>query len=210
MKTYSTIIDISTPLNEETPVYPGNPKVEIQQFASATGSSFNSQILLGTHVGTHIDAPAHAFADGAKIETLALSHFIGPARVLDLTGSIESIKKEEIQIKDIKKGERILLKTTNSARGFTIFYNDYVFLSSAAAEFLAEQEILLVGIDSFSVKQKGSKDNVPHTALLSKNIPILEGIDLSGAEEGEYFLSAAPLASETSDAAPARAILLKQ
>ncbi len=205
----TNIIDISIPLNGNTPVYPGNPKVGITHFPSASGQSFNSQILLGTHVGTHIDAPAHAFRTGKKIQDFPLSYFVGPARVLDLTQSKISISVEDVKIKSVEKGERILLKTSNSSRGFSKFYDDYVFLSAEAAEYLASLEITLVGIDAFSIKQKGSKDNRPHTALLSKNIPIIEGLNLSVVEEDNYYLIAAPLSTETDDAAPARAILTK-
>lgn len=209
MQSSGKIIDISIRLNADTPIYPGNPKVEITHFASASGQSFNSQILLGTHVGTHIDAPAHAFADGIKIEDMPLTHFVGPVRVIDLTKSTHSISVEDLLSKSIQADERILLKTSNSVRGFRSFYDDYVFISPEAAEYLATKQVLLVGIDAFSVKQKGSPDNRPHTALLSKNIPIIEGLDLSKTNEGEYFLYAAPLACDTGDAAPTRAILIK-
>ncbi len=209
MVTDREIIDISIFLNANTPVYPGNPPVEIKHFASASGQSFNSQILLGSHVGTHIDAPAHAFSEGKKIQDFPLNYFVGGVRVLDLSSSKSSISLVDIKSKNVKKGERILLKTTNSSRGFTHFYDDYVFLSPEAAHYVAEKEIRLLGIDSFSVKQKGSPDNRPHTELLSKNIPIIEGIDLAKVTEGAYFLVALPLAAETNDAAPARVVLLK-
>lgn len=202
-------IDISIHLNPQTPVYPGNPSVVIEHFASASGQSFNSQFTLGTHVGTHIDAPAHAFKNGLAIQDMPLSHFIGPARVIDVTHAQVSISTEDLLSQNIKKGERILLKTNNSERGFDTFYEDYVYLSPEAALYLAQQEVLLVGIDSFSVKQKGSADNTPHTHLLEKHIPILEGINLNGVAEGKYFLVAQPLAIEAGDAAPARAVLIQ-
>ena len=67
---------------------------------------------------------------------------------------------------------------------------------------------MLVGIDYLSIKQRGSKDNTPHTALLERSIPILEGIDLSEVTEGSYFLAALPLKFDHIEASPCRAVLL--
>lgn len=208
MFNYDKIIDISLPLHDNMPIYPGNPKTEFEHFASASGSSFNSKITTSSHNGTHIDAPRHAFSDGKGIDELSLDLFIGPCRVLDFTASKAEITIDDLQSKDIKENERILFKTSNSIRGFETFYNDYVYLSSQGAVYLAELRVSLVGIDAWSIKQKGSKDNTSHTALLSKEIPILEGINLKDAEETKYTLIALPLKLSTLDGSPVRAALL--
>ena len=205
---YTRIIDISIPLKAGTAVYPGNPPVELESFRSASGSSTNSVIRMSTHAGTHIDSPGHAFKEGLDIDDLSLNLFMGPCRVLDMTASIGSISVSDLKTKDIRRGERILLKTTNSDRGFETFYDDYVYLSGEAAEYLANTGILLCGIDAWSIKQKGSTDNTPHTALLSRTIPILEGLDLKHVTEGSYTLVAFPLKIQAKDGAPARAVLL--
>lgn len=196
-------------LNKDTAVYPGNPPVTIEHFKSASGGSRNSAFHMGTHVGTHIDAPNHAFADRLDIDDLSLNTFVGPCRVLDLTTVKRSITREDLEKKNIARGERILLKTANSARGFEKFYDDYVYLSGDAAKYLAERGVMLVGIDAWSVKQKGLKDNTPHTHLLEKYIPIIEGLDLKQTVEDTYFLIALPLRLQVPDGAPARVILLQ-
>lgn len=205
---YKTIIDISLTLNNETIIYPGNPPFKIDTFKSATGSSTNSQFSSSTHNGTHIDSPGHAFEDGLDIDDLSLSTFIGPCRVLDLSSSVSHISQSDLEKKQIKKGERILLKTSNSERGFSTFYDDYVYLSGDGSKYLARLGVTLVGIDALSVKQKGSKDNTPHTALLAKLIPIIEGLDLKHVAEGEYTIIAFPLKINAKDGAPARVVLL--
>ncbi len=209
MSNYSTIIDISLPLDNDTPLYPGNPKNEFEHFASASGSSYNSKITVSSHNGTHIDAPRHAFANGKGIDSIELNRFIGSCRVLDFTACQKEISLNDLQAKKIVSGERILFKTTNSIRGFETFYEDYVYLSSQGAVYLAEIGIALVGIDALSIKQKGSKDNTPHTALLAKEIPIIEGINLRDVTEGIYQLIALPLKLTDLDASPVRAILLR-
>lgn len=208
MLEYTEIIDISLPLNTQTIIYPGNPKIELETLKSTSGNLL-TKITFGSHTGTHIDAPRHVSESGMSIDQIPLDTCVGSCRVIESTSSIGSVKPQDIESKNIQKGERILLKTSNSNRGFNQFYEDYVFVSSDAAAFLVEKEVALIGIDYLSIKQKGSSDNLPHTNLLNKNIPIIEGIDLSKVEEGEYFLIALPLKFTGIDGSPARVVLLK-
>ena len=206
---YQKIIDISLPLNEQTILYPGNPAVSFEHFGSASGSSFNSKISMSSHSGTHMDAPRHAFKDGTGVDQIDLQKVIGPCRVIDFTACKTEITVDDLQAKNIQKEERILFKTTNSFRGFDTFYNDYIYLSGQGAIYLAELGVSLVGIDALSIKKKGLPDNTSHSALLSKNIPILEGINLRDVEPGEYFLLAAPIKFTGLDGSPLRAVLLQ-
>ena len=207
---YEEIIDISIPLSSQTVVYPGDPNVKIEIFKewSITTSKL-SQITMGTHSGTHIDSPSHCLKDGKKIEELSLDIFVGVARVLDFSFLNEKITKEDLVKKNIKTDERILAKTRNSKEGFDTWRDNFVYLDGGGADYLAEIGIKLFGIDYLSVKQKGSKDNRAHTSLLSKNIPILETIDLSKVDEGEYFLVCAPLKISGVEGSPTRALLIK-
>jgi arylformamidase len=117
---------------------------------------------------------------------------------------------EFLKSKKIQTGERILLKTKNSIRGFKEFYNDYIYLDGNSADYLAELKVLLVGIDSLSIKKRGGADHRPHTSLLSKNIPIIEGLDLSSVAEGEYELFCLPLNFTDIEGGPARAVLIER
>jgi arylformamidase len=200
-------IDISLPLSEKTPTYSNNPSVEIKSLKTPT--TFISEIKMGTHSGTHIDVPRHIKEDGLTLEQIDLEILIGPCRVLDVTYAKTSIKIEDIEKFSIKKGERILFKTGNSLRGFSEFYEGYIFLDGDAADYLVEKGVILVGIDSLSIKQRGAPDQRPHTSLLNNNVVILEGLDLSKAEEGEYQLLCLPLNFIGLDGSPVRAILTK-
>lgn len=203
------ILDISLPLNEKTIIYPGNTNLEIGSFKSPSGN-FLSEITMGSHTGTHIDAPSHAIEGALTLDQITLETFIGPCRVLDLSDTKECIKVEDLEDKNIKEGERILFKTSNSVRGFDNFYDDYIYLSSEAASYLANLNVKLVGTDFLSIKQRGSKDNRPHTELLSQNIPIIEGLNLKEVTEGEYKLVALPLNFTGIDGSPVRAVLLQE
>jgi arylformamidase len=199
------IIDISLPLNASTIIYPNNPKVQIESVRGA--SSMDSKITLGSHTGTHIDAPKHVFEDGAALDEIPLEQIVGKCRVLDFTDSEESIKVSDLEKHDIKEGERILAKTKNSEIGFKEFRNDYIYLDGDAAEYLAQKRVALFGIDYLSVKQRGSSDTRAHTELLKNDIVIVEGLDLSRVRAGKYFLIALPLKFTGIDGSPARAIL---
>lgn len=199
-------IDISIPLNKKTPIYPGNPAVVFQKKRGA--ASVHTVITIGSHTGTHLDAPRHVFLRGPSIDALPLERFFGRCRVLDMTHCKKFVSRADVKRARIKKGERILLKTKNSARGFTAFHHEYVFLHGDAAEFLAARGVALVGIDALSIKERGSSDTRPHTALLKKNIPILEGIALRKVAPGSYTLCCFPLAFTGIDGSPVRAVLM--
>jgi arylformamidase len=199
--------DISLPLTESTIIYPNNPPVQIEVVPGA--STTHSNISFGTHTGTHVDAPRHVWAERAGIEGFALSQFIGPATVIDCTQAGESVTIADLEKATIAKGARVLLKTRNSTRGYETFYDDYVYLDGDAAQWLAEREVSLVGIDYLSIKKRGGTDHRPHTVLLEHNIVILEGVDLSKVEPGEYTLMCLPLSFPHLDGAPARAVLVR-
>jgi arylformamidase len=207
------IIDISIPITNNTTVYPNNAPVEIEKFATIPQDSSNlSKITMGSHTGTHVDAQLHVRENGEPLEKLPLENFVGPARVLDLSHlqPEELIKISDLEKYEISAGDRILAKTSNSDRGYDEFYTDFVALDGDAADYLADKNIALFAIDYLSIKQKGSPDNRAHTALLDKNISIIEGVDLSKVEEGEYQIFCAPLKIEGIDGAPCRAILIQE
>ena len=206
------IIDISLPLNNDTIIYPDNVPISVGiHHAMPEYATQLSKITFGSHTGTHIDAPAHCIDGGLTIDKIPLENFIGTCRVLDFSKeSDESVTTEMLQSKNIKKNERILLKTRNSTRGFKEFYDDYIYLDGDGAEYLANLEVLIVGIDSLSIKKRGGADVRPHTALLQNNIPIIEGLDLSGVLEGEYELFCLPLNFIGIEGTPARAVLIER
>jgi len=206
------IYDITFPISVRTPVYEGDPSVKIEVAASfAKGDHANvTALCMGAHTATHVDAPNH-FIDGTRrVHELELEKLIGACRVVEIDENIIEIEPEHLG--NLGGVERIIFKTRNSAfwnepeKGFR---RDFTYLSPAAARRLAEAGIKLVGIDYLSVEKFGSDDFATHTALLEKEIVILEGLDLREVAAGDYELICLPLKiiSETGDGAPARAVL---
>ncbi|MBU1167860.1 cyclase family protein [Patescibacteria group bacterium] len=203
----SKIYDISVAINQATAVYPGDPKVSFTEKKSSTSTL--TEINLGAHTGTHYDAPRHVFENGKSIDQFSLDRFYGPCKVFDFSHTEDSVKVADLEGKNIKEGDIILLKTSNSNRGFHKFYNDYVYLDGDAADYLVERKISMVGIDAWSVKQKGGDDLRPHLSLLEKDILILETINLAEVTEGKYLFVGLPLKVDGIEGALARVVLMR-
>ncbi|TCS84377.1 cyclase family protein [Tepidibacillus fermentans] len=204
------IFDISMPIHYHMPVYKNKeekrPQLKtVQDFRTAT--AYESRIDMDMHTGTHIDAPLHMINGGDTIDYLDLSKVITPCKVIDLTHLEQQITREDLLGKEIEKGDFILFKTKNSYdEGFN---PEFIFLEKSGAKYLAEIQIKGVGIDALGI-ERSQPNHETHLQLFQAGIVILEGLRLKEVEEGEYFLYAAPLYIKGAEAAPARAILIKE
>lgn len=208
------IYDVSVPITARTPVYPGDPGIDIQQWSALSrGDSANVSFLhLGAHTATHVDAPAHFIEGGKKLSELPLDVLIGPARVLDVPHEMKEIDHRFVAESDLRSVTRLLFKTRNSSfwsESSEGFRRDFTYLTRTAADLLVDMGIRLVGIDYLSIEKFKSGTHETHLSLLSNNIIILEGLNLRDVPEGDYELICLPLliAEGTGDGAPARTIL---
>lgn len=206
-----TIIDITIPLNNDTPVWPGDSGIQIWHTAEiGQASDFNiSRMELGVHSGTHIDAPFHLFSNGKTIDAYALDQLIGSVLVVEIQLGIELITKEILENIDFEGFKRVLFKTENSKYWNSDkpkFTDKYIALSSSGAEYLADLGFCLVGIDYFSVSPMEDLLE-PHRILLKKSIAVLENIDLRAVQPGAYTLYCLPMKLTGTDGAPVRAVL---
>src|SRR5689334_20411280 len=203
------LFDISVPVKNGGVVYPGNPEIhiELQQDMSRGGSSNVSHLSIGSHTGTHVDAPLHMIPGGAGIDRVPLESLIGPAVVCEFEEHVMAVTEALLRIQPIQGHERALLKTRNS--GFIRdrnFHRDYTYLAPDGAEYLASLGVRLVGIDYLSIEQFHSGHHRTHKTLLGRGIVIVEGLDLSAAPAGTYQLSCLPVLLAGIDGAPARAV----
>lgn len=192
-------------------VYPGDPEFALRRISSMDGetSSSISEISIGSHTGTHLDAPAHLLPEGQTVDRISPGVLIGPAKVIEIRCR-ECILPGHLIDKKIAEGDRILFKTANSMLfKEKKFHTDYIYVSPEGAQFLVERKVCLVGIDCFSVDPDSDTNLASHKILLTAQIPILEGLDLSTVEEGEYILIALPLKISNGDGSPIRAVLLE-
>jgi arylformamidase len=195
------IYDISTPLSESTPVYPGDPTVRINRVSDlADGADCTlSEISMSLHAGTHIDAPSHFIPGAPSADTIPLDLLIGDAILADIEtpGAITAAALEELAISPAST--RLLLRTPDSRQETA--------LDAGAAQWLVDAGVKLIGIDSLSIGFADESTAV-HTTLLSASVVILESLSLLNIPSGKYKLICLPLKITGTEAAPARAILI--
>jgi len=203
-------IDISVPLSDDMVHWPEDPPVEIKRVLDMNnGDEYNlTHVSMAVHTGTHMDAPCHFRKSGMSIDKMPLTASVGKARVLEITDT-EFINVEEIRPHRIRKGQRILFKTKNSRRRWEDkpFNKKFVHLSIEAAKYLSERRVQTIGIDYLSIG--GYEGNVieVHDIILKAGIWVIEGLDLSRIEAGNYDLICLPIKISGSDGAPARALV---
>ena len=203
------LIDVSVPLRQGLPTFPNNPEFELQPLKRIAdgGSSNVSRLVLGTHTGTHVDAPRHFFDEGAGVDGLALNLLIGRARVVEINKR-GPITADDLAAAGLREDLRILFRTPNSALwNSTVFHEDYAHLTQAGARYLVEQGVKLVGIDYLSIEQFKKAGAPAHRTLLSNGVIIIEGLNLADAEPGMYEMYCLPLLVVGGDGAPARVVL---
>lgn len=204
------LFDVSVRLSEQTPTFPGNPAFACEPVKrTARGDSANvTAVHLGTHSGTHVDAPRHFFTSAPGVEALPLDVLIGPARVVEIDGPRRGIEAADLSAA-VPAGEtRVLLKTANSALWASRdFHPDFAFLDESGARLLLERGVRLVGIDYLSIEQFKRPGAPVHHLLLEHGVIIVEGLDLSQVPAGRYEMYCLPLDIAGADGAPARVVL---
>jgi arylformamidase len=208
------IIDVSVPISGNTPTYPGDPHIEIEQWAALErGDAANVSMLhFGAHTGTHVDAPAHFIEGAPKVESIPLDALIGEAKVVEIPPDVRAIRAVHLDSQSLKGAKRVLFKTRNSAfwaNGTEGFRTDFTYVAPDAARALVKMGVQLVGIDYLSVEQFKPERFETHTTLLKGGVVIVEGLDLRAVRPGTYELICLPLriTGGSGDGAPARAVL---
>ncbi len=209
-------IDVSAPIDPQTaPVYPGNApiKLEFMMDYDKGDKLALSSYSLGAHTGTHVDAPLHFIKGGMSVDLVPLEHFVGPARVIDCSADAKLIDAAELNKHNWKGARRILFRTRNSRNHWMTdptFHEDFTYLAPDAAQLLADAGVELVGIDYLSIEKFHSAEPKTHLALLTKGIPVVEGLSLADVTAGDYDLIVLPIRITGHEAAPARAILKRR
>jgi arylformamidase len=203
---------VSIPVRNGMVHWPGDPECKMHQVLDQRNGDICTltHIDMSAHTGTHMDAPRHFLQGAATIEQMPIEATIGRARVISISDPV-AIRRPELEQHDLQPGERILIKTANSAKCWNsdAFDEDYVFIAADAAAYMAERRIRTIGVDYLSVG--GFKQDMveTHQTILGAEIWIIEGLNLSAVEPGAYELVCLPLRLAGADGSPARAVLRK-
>src|SRR5689334_9569921 len=184
-------IDVSVPIYDGMVHFPDNPSIEIDAVMQLERGDICtvSALKMGTHTGTHIDAPNHFLRGAAGADTVPLQKLIGPARVVEIENT-SAVTEAELRNLNLGSFQRFLFKTVNSERGWksSEFVSNFVALAEDAAKYLAELNTVAVGIDYLSI---GNPE--VHRTLLGAGVAIIEGLNLSDINAGEYEVLCLPL-----------------
>lgn len=216
----SEVYDLSHPISEEMPVYPGEPPPEFYPIFSIGKDKVNvTKIVLASHTGTHVDAPKHFLPSKTAddVNDIPLQKFIGECVVLDLSdkGVGHGITDSDLNkySKMIRQaGTDILLIYTGTSDQWSKnegVRTNFSYLEPSAAQWLVDHNIKCVGIDSFSMEKYGFQKGLTHEKLLSSGVGIIEGINSKLKEfvGKRMFLVCLPLPLKGIDGSPVRPIL---
>ncbi len=205
------LIDLSHPLEHGQQTFPSDPKLSIVPHGTTSTLRYNiSQITLGSHQGTHLDAMYHFLDDGKTLDQMPLEWFYGPAHLL----RIPKQANEELTVEDflphqhlLLPGARIIFETGwHKHFGKDYFFSDFPSLTQEAARFLADKNIRMLGMDM----PTPGKDwfELHHDILLPKEIVIVESLANLDKLPDRFTFIGFPLNFKGRDGSPIRAVAL--
>jgi arylformamidase len=207
----SRIVDLTMTLQEGMVTYPGHPVVEITQLARfGYEGKETRRIVLGTHTGTHIDAPRHYIEGGATVESISPEVLCGPARLYDFSrftsGGVNASTLRWASVIEAPF-ERVLMRFDGDKKlGTFDYYKHQPWLTEDAAHWLIEHGCKLIGLDTPMPDAYENIDTMPiHKLLLGAGIVIVEYmVNLKSIQAEAFQLIVAPLKIKDGDGAPAR------
>ena len=201
-------VDLSLPLRDGGPSFPGDPLCSIERVRTMPQHVLNlSAVAIGSHQGTHVDAPLHFLEDGLPIDQVPLEQTSGEAVLIDVSGRPprSSIEPADLDVVELRPGDRLVYRMGwDRVWPDPSYFTDMPRLSVAAARWLAERRLALVGFDA---PTPNPEDMVEvHRTLLGAGTVILEALaNLDRLPPGRFELHAAPIRLEGADGAPVRA-----
>jgi kynurenine formamidase len=216
-RTTERIVDLTHPLEPSMPVFPLDPKPLILTWTKLPFHPYDSELLhCGTHTGTHIDAPSHFVKGADPVETLKPASCIAPGVILDFRElaprasiGVDHLRRAEEQLgTQVEKGSAMLIWTGWSRNWkATNYLRDYPGLTEEAAQYLADREVALVGVDSANLDHPDAAGFPAHKTLLGNAIPIVENLTRIGLIRSSWFTFVAlPLPIVGATGSPVRAI----
>lgn len=211
---FRQLYDVSVSLSNELATWPGDPSIEIQAALDMQKGDFVnvSRLVMGVHTGTHMDAPHHFIDEMGGVDGFDLQALVGTALVVELNID-HHIGATDLEAANLPQGvQRILFKTPNSAfwRDPATFHTNFIAVAEDGARWLVEHGVKLVGIDYLSIERFDAPEEHPvHKILLGANVAVIEGLNLSNIEPGEYTVMALPVKIKNGDGAPTRVLLAR-
>src|SRR5262249_15569778 len=215
-------IDLTFPIHEGMQTFPTHwhPFVEITQLGRhGIENRETRKLVLGTHTGTHVDAPRHFIPNGATIDEVPLEQLTGRATVLNLSNAkcFREISANDIATAAADRPlDRVVLRFDWSDQiGTMAYYSDHPFLSEAAAQWLVDRGCRLLAMDTPMPDDPRNgrgcvKDSPNHKILLGNGVILVEYLtNLRAITRSDIMLVVAPLKIECGDGSPARVFAIE-
>ena len=208
-------MDLSLPLDRSTPVYPGDPLTDIVTDGPDEFGFHVSRISVGSHTGTHCDAPFHFVADGDRIDEVDLGLFAGVAVLIDVRhrGPRERITVADVEgdLPRFEAGTIAVLWTGGTRHYGTSAYFDHPYVDPAACQALLDAGVRTIGVDALSIDESIDDDHPGagwpcHDLVLGAGGVLLENLaHLDRIDFHDPFITALPLRLTGLDGSPVRA-----
>ncbi|MFE4949532.1 cyclase family protein [Leifsonia sp. NPDC056665] len=214
------VIDLSHPIRSGMTVFPGDLDVRVEPAVTIAEAGVSVlRLELGSHTGTHIDAPSHTVQGGATIDAVDLGRLVGPARVVDVSGlaprtriGVEDVREA---LREAEPGDIVLFRTGWSAQFDEPGYLDHPFLDAGIASALLDAGVTVVGVDALNPDETVADDPAPalpfHDVFLGAGGLIIENLtrlDLVTARAPRFVGLPLPIAG--GDGAPLRAVVIEE
>ena len=211
------ILDLTHDISENMPVYPGSEQPKLKTAFTYEKDGFRETMLtLGSHIGTHIDSPAHIIKGKPTLDTFPISQFVGKALVIDC----QNIKDgDEITAQHILKYKEKLNQAEfllfnlgwDKKWGTNAYFGDFPCLNSEAIEIIVNGNYKGIGFDVVSIDSIGKPLKV-HTELFTKkSLIVVENLkNLDKCGNNIFTFICLPLKLVDVDGSPARAIAIME
>lgn len=207
------IVDLNHSIEMGMPLFPGTPEIEINNLCTVEEDGFaQKELRILTHVGTHIDAPAHMLRGGKTLDQFLISKYTGKACLIpfshdDLDGQDqeEYLSQFEELIRDC---EFVLLHTSWSEKwGSPKYFKNYPALDIKGAKYLTGFYLSGIGIDTISLDLEENTSYDVHHEVLGNDLIIIENLcRLDQIRAKTFKFSAFPLHIKDADGSPVRAV----
>jgi arylformamidase len=207
------IVDLTHPLSDEMPVYPGLPRPSFTPIARVEEDGYAmSRYQLLNHIGTHVDAPSHLIADGDTLDEIALERLICDAVTIDVSARAPGpLTRAELapHLDAIRPGDLVLLNSGNARNyGAEAYWTGWSYPDPGASRALIEREISGIGFDGPSADPVDTADYGLHRIWLEAGRLILENLANLDVLPQRAPVVIAPMKVSAANGAPVRAFAL--
>jgi arylformamidase len=212
---FEKAVDLTHELHNGMPIYPGDPAPSFVSYSTLEKDGVNlTKLTLGSHTGTHIDAPRHFIPDGVSVDQIPVSKLVGQAYVTDMSrkpigsGITNQDLRKSIEGR-VVVGDIVVIYTGCSERwDDELIRRNYTYLTEDAAEYLVSKKVRAVGIDFLSVEKFQAPTPAAHKTLLGNGIFIIESLSRATKQfvGKKILMICMPIKLQNGDGAPSRVI----